>query len=68
MKKVLWYNPWKEDAEPGDIMVSRDGKAFRLCQSNGRNKRALGELTPREIKKPGKKATIDNGKLKWIVA
>ena len=65
---VLKYNPWNENAEPGDIMVSHTGRAWRLYQSSGWGKRNLGELSMREIKKPGKYATIEKGKLVWVAA
>jgi hypothetical protein len=65
---ILHYNPWNFDAEPRDIMVKPDGRAYRLRVSNGRNKRDAGELTPSEIKKPGKIAKIIDGKLVWICA
>jgi hypothetical protein len=65
---VLRYWPWNESAEPGDIMVSHDGRAWRLYQSNGRGKRALGELSMRELKKPGHRADIKEGKLVWIAS
>jgi len=66
MKRVLPYDPWNFDAEVGDIMVdSMSEKAYRLYESRGRNKRDAGELTPVEIKKPGKRATLVDGKLVW---
>ena len=65
---VLRYWPWNESAEPGDIMVSHSGRAWRLYQSSGRDKRDLGELSMRELKKPGHRADIMGGKLVWIAA
>ena len=65
---VLRYWPWNESAEPGDIMVSHSGRAWRLYQSSGRDKRDLGELSMRELKKPGHRADIKGGKLVWIAA
>jgi len=43
-------------------------EAWRLYQSNGRGKRALGELSMRELKKSGHRADIKEGKLVWIAA
>lgn len=65
---VLRYNPWNFDAEPGDIMVSHDGRAWRLYESNGRQKAAAGELSMRELKRKGMKATIENNKLAWVIS
>lgn len=62
---VFPYNPWNQEAEAGDIMVSSEGRAWRLYESNGRNKRDLGELPLREIKKHGKIAKIIDGKIVW---
>jgi hypothetical protein len=63
---VTGWNPWNFNAEPGDIMVKPDGTAYQLEVSRGRNKAAAGELTPRELKKPGYRATIQDGKLVWV--
>lgn len=64
--KVLPYSPWNQDAEPGDIMVSHDGRAWRLYERRGGPRAAAGELCMREIRKPGKKAAIKDGKLIWL--
>lgn len=42
---------WNMDAEEGDLMIEGT-KLFRLVESNGRNKAALGELTPKRIFPP----------------
>lgn len=42
---------WSMDAEPGEVVVYRDWP-HRLTESRGRNKRAIGELTPVKIKAP----------------
>ncbi|MFA5238399.1 MAG: hypothetical protein WC476_01650 [Phycisphaerae bacterium] len=65
-RKILPYNERNWDAEPGDIMVMEDGRVWRLTESTGWGKRAAGELTPREIKKPGFKGSIQKGKLVWV--
>lgn len=62
---VLRYNPWNQDAEPGDIMVG-GGRAWRLYERKGGPRSASGELSMRELKKKGKRATIENGELVWI--
>ncbi len=63
--RILPYDERNWDAETGDIMVDWNGRAWRLTASNGRNKRAAGELTPIEIKKPGYIAVIIEEKLFW---
>jgi len=65
MPKVLRYNPWNFDAEPGDIMVSHDGRAWKLYDRPGSAKSCAGELSQRELKKPGCLADIVDGKLVW---
>jgi len=60
ISKRFW--PWAMDAEPGDIMVDKQGRAFRLYASKGRNKRDAGELSCRERKEGGKIAVIENGR------
>ncbi len=65
--KVLGYNPWNFDAQPGDIMVDRStGKAWRLYERKGGPSAAAGELQMYPLKKPGFRATIQNGQLVWI--
>ena len=49
--RILKYNPWNQDAEPGDIMIG-EGKLFRLEESHGWGRRTAGELYCREIKPP----------------
>ena len=65
--KVLWYNPWNKNTEVGDNVVCPfSGKAWKIYESNGWGKRALGELSMREIKKEGYKATIKDDELVWV--
>ena len=67
--RVLPFNPWNYDIEEGDILVRNiDGAAFRAEESSGRNKRDMGELTPRRLKPPhpGMTAIIEDGKMYWI--
>lgn len=65
--RILGWNPWNQNTEPGDIMVDESaGKAYRLETGSGFFKRTRGELYPREIKKPGYRAVIENGKLIWV--
>lgn len=64
--KVLNFDSWNFDAEPGDLMVDYRGKLFRLEQSSGWGKRNAGELTPREIKPPkGCIAVILDNEIYW---
>jgi len=64
--KILPYDPWNFNAEPGDIMVAVfSGRAWRLYEPPGQAAKA-GELSMRELKKPGMKAILEDGKLKWI--
>lgn len=42
---------WDRNAEDGEVVIYR-GWPTRLCESNGRNKRARGELTPAALKCP----------------
>lgn len=63
--KVLPYNPWNFDAEPGDIMVG-NGRAWRLYERKGSPSAAAGELCMRELKRKGMKAIIEDGQLRWI--
>lgn len=65
--RVMKYNPWNHDAEPGDIMVA-EGRAWRLYETPGRNAKA-GILSMRELKKAGYRATkeLENEKeLIWL--
>jgi hypothetical protein len=62
------YNPWNFGAEPGDIMVAMDGRAFRLYTIRGSCSAAAGELCAREIKRRGCNAMIENGQLRWVRA
>lgn len=50
--RVLAYNPWNRDAEPGDIMVS-EGRAWRLYTRKDGPRACAGELSMRELKKQG---------------
>ena len=63
---VLPYDEYNFDAEPRDFMVNYNGQVYRLEESSSQNKRDRGELYPREIKKPGMKGTIQDGKLVWV--
>ena len=63
--RVLPWNVWNFDAEPGDIMVTWDGRAFRLYSYPGPIA-AVGELSTRELKRAGKKAQILEGRLVWV--
>jgi hypothetical protein len=64
--KVLPYDPYNFNAEPGDIMVDFvNGRAWRLYETPGARSRS-GELSMRELKKPGMIATIQENKLVWI--
>jgi hypothetical protein len=66
--RILRYDPWNDDAEPGDKMVDAEGNAYLLERSTGWGKRAAGELTPRRIKPPHPtaKAAIRNGQIWWV--
>ena len=66
--RILQWNPWNWEAESGDIMISLQGKAYRLEPSSGWNKRCAGELYPRKIKCPTgfNRAIIKNGEMYWI--
>lgn len=44
-------NDWTDDAEPGEFVIYH-GYPHKLTESRGRNKRALGELTPIKRKCP----------------
>jgi len=66
MMAVISYNPWNFDAEPGDIMVKRDGRAYRLYERKDSNVSASGELFMRQLKREGCKATIKDGELVWL--
>lgn len=60
---TVWpgYDQWNFDAEEGDLMI--DGtKLLRLVVSNGRNKAALGELTPKRVFPP---ADIPGAVIEW---
>lgn len=59
---------WDHDLEPGQrVFDSFDGKVYDLCESNGRNKAASGELSYKEpvAQKKGKIATEINGIWYW---
>ncbi|MFA4971831.1 MAG: hypothetical protein WC683_04410 [bacterium] len=63
----VWpYNEHNEDAMPGDIMVDLNGAVWKLDHSRGWGKRMLGELTPTQIKRPGKRGKIIEGQLVWV--
>jgi hypothetical protein len=65
---VYGYNPRNFDAEVGDYMVTYDGQLLRLEESTGRNKSAIGELTPRRIKPPRSgwlAVIVDKTKIFW---
>ncbi len=64
--KVLTYNPWNFDAEPGDIMVGCTGEAWRLYERRGGPRAAAGELCMRRLKRKGMKAEIKDNKLVWV--
>jgi len=55
------------DAEQGDLMVSNDGKLFRLEKSSGWGAKSAGVLYPRTIKPPrdGMVAMIRDGEVWW---
>lgn len=63
---VLPYSSYNFNAEPRDFMVDYRGTVYRLEESSSPNKRDRGELYPREIKNPGMKGTIQDGKLVWV--
>ncbi len=68
MGEVYGYNPHNFDAEVGDYMVTYDGKLLRLEESRGRNKSAIGELTPRTIQPPRADwiaVIVDSTKIFW---
>ena len=46
-------------------MVSHDGRAWRLYDRPGSAKSCAGELSQKELKKPGYLAYIIEGKLVW---
>jgi len=65
---TVWhFNARAWDAEPGDLMVTRDGILYRLTESSGWGKREAGELTPRTIHPPraGLCAVIHEGEVWW---
>jgi hypothetical protein len=66
--KVLAYNPWNFNAEPGDLMVDHSGNLFRLEENPSPIIRAGGELRPRRIKpkKTNMKAKIINKEIYWV--
>jgi hypothetical protein len=66
--RVLHWDPWNEDIEPGDLLVDLHGHLFRAAQSRGRNKAAMGELTPITIKPPSPelRAKIIDGEVWWV--
>ncbi len=68
--KVWVYSEWNFKVEPGDLLVTFDGKLFRAESSNGYGKRNLGELTPRLIKPPqdGMIAIIEEQEIYWVRA
>jgi hypothetical protein len=42
-----FYNPWNQSAEVGDRFVcSQTKRVYDIRESHGRNKAAMGELTP----------------------
>ena len=66
------YNEHNQEIEPGWLLVDESrGLLFRAVESNGRNKAASGELTPKLIKPPknlpGAKAVLWQGKVYWRV-
>lgn len=65
--KILGWNPWNFDAEPGDLMVGH-GKLYRLEDRKRGNMAAAGELYPRLIKPPveGLFAILDGEDVFWI--
>lgn len=50
--RVLRFNPWNFDAEPGDLMVANGVQLFRLEEARTPSVSAVGELYPRVIKPP----------------
>ena len=66
--QCLPYNPWNLKAEPGDYMVDIHGVVWRLEESSGRDKRDLGDLTPRRIKphRGFSNAVLRDGKIYWL--
>ena len=64
--KNLPYNPWNQDAEPGDRMIGA-GSAYLLVESRSWGKRSAGELSAIRIKSPikGAQAIIENGEAYW---
>jgi hypothetical protein len=67
--RCLAYDPWNQDAEPGDYMVDAAGRVFRLTESEGRNRRDAGELSMRRIAPPAgyTKATLQDGRITWVL-
>jgi hypothetical protein len=66
--KILSYNPWNFDAEPGDLMISLlCGKLMRLEESRG-NAGSMGILYPRFIHPPigYDKIICIQDKLYWV--
>lgn len=65
--RVLGWNPYNFDAEPGDLMVGH-GKLYRLEDRRIGPMAALGELYPREIQPPSPnlKAIKLEGEVFWV--
>jgi len=59
--KIIAYNPWNLDAEPGDKMIDYRGNVYRL-EERGQDP----ELYPRKINPPGKRAVKINNIWYWI--
>lgn len=53
------FNPWNFDAEVGDRVIDFGDNVYDLRESRGRNKAALGELTPVLVKTNKKAVNID---------
>ena len=66
--RILRFNPWNFDAEPGDKMIDHNGVAYLLRQSTGWGKRSVGELTHHRIKPPhpDAKAVIRGDQMWWV--
>ena len=64
----LPYDARDYSALPGDYMVDMWGRAWRLEESSGRNKRDAGDLTPRKISPPAgfSRAVLKGGKIFWV--
>ena len=58
--RILPYNPWNLDAEPGDKMIDPKGNVYRL-EERGQD----SELYPRKINPPSKRAVKINNVWYW---